>query len=248
MVVEQLMPYKLLRIEHITEKGNRLRNEDYVLKESWEPGISLVLIADGMGGYEDGDIAAKTISQSIYKFFKANFSLDKDINKQIKDALSSANQAIYKIKAINGKKLGATLAGIIFTENSAICFWLGDVRIIHFIDYHIHFQSRDHSLVNELKAQNTNINAGNLKRINHIVTRAIQGNQEIPEPEIQIIEKLSDLDRFLICSDGVHNVVGPKELEQLLVKSPTLEAFIDAVKKKCEEHGDDNYSAALISM
>ena len=78
------MPYKLLRIEHITEKGNRLRNEDYFLKESWEPGISLVLIADGMGGYEEGDIAAKTISQSIYKFFKANFSLDKDINKQIK--------------------------------------------------------------------------------------------------------------------------------------------------------------------
>lgn len=248
MEVAQLMPYKLVRIEHISEKGNRLRNEDFVLKESWEPGISLVLIADGMGGYEDGDIAAKTISQSIFNFLQANFSLHKNITNQIKKALSCANQAISKIKAGNGKKLGATLAGIIFTENSAICFWLGDVRIIHFKDYHIRFQSKDHSLVNELKAQNNNIDAGSLKRINHIVTRAIQGNQEIPEPEIQVIEKLTDSDRFIICSDGVHNVVGPKELEQLLLKSPTQEAFIDTVKKKCEEHGDDNYSVALISI
>lgn len=248
MGVAQLMPYKLVRIEHISEKGNRIRNEDYVLKESWEPGITLVLIADGMGGYEDGDIAAKTISQSIYKYFRDNFSLHKNISMQIKDALTCANQAISKLKAGNGKKLGATLAGIIFTENSAICFWLGDVRIIHFRDYHIHFQSRDHSLVNELKAQNTNIDAGNLKRINHIVTRAILGNDEIPEPETKVINGLSKADRFVICSDGVHNVIGPKEMEIFIQGNSDLEALIEMVRNRCELQGDDNYSFVQISF
>jgi len=247
MGVAQLMPYRLEKIKYISEKGNRLRNEDYVLKESWNPGVSLVLIADGMGGYEDGDIAAKTISQSVYTFLKANFSLNKDIFKQIKDALRGANQAISEIKAGNGKKLGATLAGIIFSENSAICFWLGDVRIIHFRDNHIQFQSRGHSLVNELKAQNANIDAGNLKRINHIVTRAILGNDEIPEPEIQVIDGLSKADRFVICSDGVHNVVGSKEMEQLMQSNIEPQSFIEIIQSKCEIHGDDNYSLVLIT-
>lgn len=248
MEVAQLMPYKLVRIEHITEKGNRLRNEDYVLRESWEPGISLVLIADGIGGYEDGDIASKTTSQSIFNYLRTNFSLHKDITMQIKDALSCANQAISKLKAGNVKKLGATLAGIIFAENSAICFWLGDVRIIHFRDNKIHFQSRDHSLVNELKAQNTNIDAGNLKRINHIVTRAILGNDEIPEPDTQAINGLSKADRFVICSDGVHNVIGPKEMELYIQGNGDLEALVKMVRNRCESQGDDNYSFVQISF
>lgn len=241
------MPYKLVRIEHFSEKGNRFRNEDFVLKESWEPGISMVLIADGIGGYEDGDIASKTISQSIFNYLRTNFSLHKDITMLIKDALSCANRAISKLKAGNRTKLGATLAGIIFTKNSAICFWLGDVRIIHFRDNHIHFQSRDHSLVNELKAQNTNIDAGNLKRINHIVTRAILGNDEIPEPDTQVISGLSKADRFVICSDGVHNVIGPKEMELYIQGNSDLEALVELVRNRCESQGDDNYSFVQIS-
>lgn len=237
-----------MRIELITERGNRHRNEDYVLVEALQPGISLALIADGMGGYEDGDIAAKAISHSIYNFLQAEFSFHKNITQQIKDAMSLANQAILKLKAGNGKKLGATLAGIIFTENSAICFWLGDVRIIHFKDNHIHFQSRDHSLLNELKAQNANIDARNIKRINHIVTRAILGNAESPEPEIQVIDGLSKADRFVICSDGVHNVIGPKEMELFIQENSDLKAIIEMIRNRFEYQADDNYSLMQISF
>ncbi len=234
--------------DYITHKGNRQTNEDYVLVESWEPGITLAFIADGMGGHEDGDLAARIISYSILNFLTASFSLNDNIYEQVLFALNNANQAISKIKAVGMKKMGATIAGIIYAENSAICFWLGDVRIIHFRENHIRFQSRDHSLVNELKDKKDNIDFGNTNLINHIVTRAILGNNEILEPGIQIVEGLSDADRIIICSDGVHNVIGPKKMELFIQGNSDLNALTEMVRNLCESQADDNYSLVQITF
>ncbi len=247
MEAEQLMHYRLVKTNYISEKGKRSKNEDYVLWKSWAQENSLVLIADGMGGYEEGDVAAKTISDSISNYLKTNLSLNSDTYRLVLEALNFANEAISEIKSGNGKKLGATIAGILFSQKTAFCFWLGDVRIIHLRNNQIQFQSKDHSLINELKAQNINIDSENYKRINHIVTRAIQGNPEVLEPEIHIINDISIADNFIICSDGVHNVVGPKEMEQFIQSNNEPHSLIDMIRSNCEMYGDDNYSLVLIS-
>lgn len=242
MEAEPLMPYRKVITDYITGKGKRPRNEDFVLLESWESGISIALIADGMGGYEDGDIAARTVSESIRDFLTTSLNQDDSISSQVKEAINKANKEILKLRTGHEKKLGATLAGILFVKDSAICFWLGDVKIIHFRDNHIHFQSKDHSLINELKLQNVNIDANNIKRFNHIVTRAILGNQENPEPDIRIIDNLSNSDRFIVCSDGVHNVVGPKDMELFIQQNKDPKSLSKMVSNKCELYGVDNYS------
>lgn len=237
-----------MKVEYISEKGRRLVNEDYVLKESLLHDNSLILVTDGMGGYEYGDLASRTIALSILDYIKANLSQIPDARKLIHNACASANQEILKIRELKGKKLGATIAGILFVNDSAICFWLGDVRIIHFRDNHIQFQSKDHSLVNELKGQNKDIAAESFKRINHIVTKAIQGNLEAIEPDIHEIYKLTIADKFVICSDGVHNVVSSKEMEQIIQKNDDPLSIINRVTSRCEEHSEDNYSIILISL
>lgn len=248
MEAAPLKHYRLIKVDYISEKGKRLVNEDYVLQESLLNDNSLILITDGMGGYEYGDLASRTIALSILEYMRANSSQIPDANRLINEACSSANQEILKIRELKRKKLGATIAGILFLNDSAICFWLGDVRIIHFRNNHLQFQSKDHSLVNELKGQNKDIASESFKRINHIVTKAIQGNPEAIEPDIHEVNNLTIADKFVICSDGVHNVVSPKEMEQIIQKNDNSQSFINLVRSRCEEHSEDNYSIILISL
>jgi len=116
-----------MKVEYISEKGKRLVNEDYVLQESLLHDNSLILVTDGMGGYEYGDLASRTIALSILEYIKANSSQIPDANRLINEACANANQEIMKIRELKGKKLGATIAGILFFNDSALCFWLGDV-------------------------------------------------------------------------------------------------------------------------
>lgn len=238
----------MVEIVQISEKGRRSTNEDYVIYETFNKHSHLVLIADGMGGYEEGDIAAKTVSMSILEYFKSNLNTALDPVMLIRESCLNANQVINQIREVKGKKMGATIAGILFMKNYAFCFWIGDVRIIHFSNNQIQFQSKDHSLVNELKDQKKIIDTDSYKRINHIVTKAIQGNHENPEPDIHIINVVSSKDRYIICSDGVHNVVGPKEIELFMQTHDSPQALIDMIRTNCDEMGNDNYSIAIVSI
>lgn len=237
-----------MEIVQISEKGRRSTNEDYVIYETFSKQTHLVLIADGMGGYEAGDVAAKTVSHSILEYLKSNLNTASDSITIIRESCLKANQVINEIREVNGNKMGATIAGILFIKNSAFCFWIGDVRIIHFRNNQIQFQSKDHSLVNELKEQKKIIDTESYKRINHIVTKAIQGNRENPEPDINIVKAISSKDKYIICSDGVHNVVGPKEIELFIQTHDSPQALIDMIRTNCDEMGNDNYSMAIVSI
>jgi protein phosphatase len=237
-----------VEIVQISEKGRRSINEDYVIYETFNKQTHLVLIADGMGGYVAGDVAAKTISISILEYLRSNLNTALDPITLIRESCLKANQVINEIREVKGNKMGATIAGILFIKSSAICFWLGDVRIIHFRNNQIQFQSKDHSLVNELKEQKKIIDTESYKRINHIVTKAIQGNHENPEPDIHIIKAVSSKDNYIICSDGVHNVVGPKEIELFMQTHDSPQALIDMIRTNCDEMGNDNYSLAFVSI
>jgi serine/threonine protein phosphatase PrpC len=238
----------LVEIVQISEKGRRSTNEDYIIYETFNKQTHLVLIADGMGGYEAGDVAAKTVSISILEYLRSSLNTALDPMRLIRESCLKANQGISEIREVNGNKMGATIAGILFMRSSAFCFWLGDVRIIHFRNNQIQFQSKDHSLVNELKEQKKIIDTESYKRINHIVTKALQGNHENPEPDIHIIKEVSSNDRYIICSDGVHNVVGPKEIELFMQTNDSPQALIDMIRTNCDEMGNDNYSLAIVSI
>lgn len=238
----------MVEIIQISEKGRRSTNEDYVIYETFNEQTLLVLIADGMGGYEKGDVAAKTVSTSILEYLRSNLSTESEPLVLIRDACLKANRAIFKIREELNKKLGATVAGILFFRNSAFCFWIGDVRIIHFRNNQIKFQSKDHSLINELKEQNKIIDTDSYKRITHIVTKAIQGNHENPEPDVHIVKSITSKDKYIICSDGVHNVVGPKEIEIFMQTHHSSQAMIDMIRTNCDEMGNDNYSMVIVTM
>ena len=61
-------------------------------------------------------------------------------------------------------------------KHQAYCFWVGDVRIYHIRENKIIFQSKDHSLINELLNKNQTLTPSVIEKYRHIVTKSIQGN------------------------------------------------------------------------
>lgn len=236
-----------MHIHAICETGNRPQNEDFIISVSLSETSSIHIVADGMGGYEHGDIASKTVAHTIVDFFQQRIPLLGDVcNFVIRDAIELSNQTIQKLRSQYHSKMGATLAGLLILESEAFAFWVGDARIYLIRNNQIIFQSTDHSLINQIAQSGQVITQAIKQQYGHIVTRAIQGNPDVVMPEIVSLNHILPSDQFILCSDGVHNVISPSQLQQLQVMYPVPNDFMAEINKICSKDGTDNYS--LISI
>ena len=232
-----------MKFYSLSEKGKRESNQDYVLIKTLTPGSSLFLLADGMGGYELGDLAAKVINEAIVNSLQKNLS--GNYEDAIKEAISTANEEVFNISKEHNKKLGATIAGIFLTKSKGFCFWIGDVQIYHFHQNKLIQQSRSHSLVNEMIQNKSVVNEAVLDKYRHIVTRSIQGDSSSPEADFFIVENRTKDDSFILCTDGVHNLFSGAQFQYLL-NNKSEGGLLVEVKERCEKEASDNYSLILI--
>lgn len=258
-----------MHIQSICETGNRPHNEDFIISASLNENSSIHIVTDGMGGYEHGDLASKTVALSIVDYLKLHISetsvigapllgdvCNVDAHLQcvssveflIRNAIAFSNLAIQKLRSQHHSKMGATLAGLFIINQQAFAFWVGDARIYHIRNKQISFQSTDHSLINQIAASGQIITPAIKQQYGHIVTRAIQGNPDEVISDIININSLTTSDQFILCSDGVHNIISPSQLQNLLVLNPDPNNFIAEVNKICSQDGNDNYSLMLISL
>lgn len=236
-----------MQVLSFCEKGHRVKNEDFILSEIWDENTSLHLIADGMGGYEHGEIAAETVAREVNRFLKENLTGYTMIHLIIQDAINHANLSLFKVRNKYKAQMGTTIAGILFIHDQVYCFWLGDVRIYHVRDKKIVFQSKDHSLVNKMIEEGADFLPEDILNFRHIVSKAVLGDPGELSPDRYVINDLSENDILIVCSDGMHNVVDANEMESMIRKSD-LNSFCDQVKERCERDGSDNYSMILIAF
>jgi protein phosphatase len=186
-------------IKSFTDKGKRNINEDFVFSKRINDDSLFCAIADGMGGYEKGEIAAELVVRSIYYYLKEhNGQLSKNV---ITNSIFGANEALKDYSIENNIKLGTTIGGVVIYSNHAIIFWVGDVRILFFRNNNLIFESQDHSLLNELKKDKSLPEDWDVNRIKHVVTRSVSGNGQDFNPDFFEID-LELKDVVLICSDG----------------------------------------------
>lgn len=125
----------------------------------------------------------------------------------------------------------------------ALCFWLGDVQIYHFLNENLDWQSKGHTLLNEFLETDANRSPEMQKRYGHIVTKSVAGKREKSTPEILEIKNISEKDSFVLCSDGVHNTLTVDHLRLLLSENDNLTQIQEYLKI----HADDNYSLILVN-
>lgn len=108
-----------MQIQYLTGKGNRESNRDFICIERLESGASFFLIANGMGGYEKGDEAARIVSENVLTFLNHVESISE---QNIQQAVQKANLAIKQFNIKNNIKSGATIGGVIVDKNSSHVF------------------------------------------------------------------------------------------------------------------------------
>lgn len=229
-----------MKINYFTVKGSRKENEDYILSKPLGKNTSIHLIADGMGGYENGRLAAETVANTIFEYLIINNGSE-DNNQLINESTVKANNAIQNLSIKSGKTLGSTIGACLINDNKATIFWVGDVKIIHVRDNRIQFESEDHSLINQLK-KNGNIDNGlDLGSIRHIVTKSIKGEGNKFSPDIVEIE-IAPSDKIIICSDGILEISRLEDLAKMDFKS---KATVEDLKSKYENSTDNSSLIAV---
>ncbi len=226
-----------MKIFSYTGKGIRKTNEDYIKSEILSDSISLHIVADGMGGYDYGEVASQTATEAIFQYF-AGCTIFGDIPALIRHAVEYANNQILTLRNQYHSKLGTTLAGVLIIDRTAYAFWLGDVQIQHFRDNNQHFISESHTLINEMK-KNRPVSTKEIERYKHIVTKSISGppfDSLLPVVEIQ----LKQGDTICISSDGLYNSINPSSL----ITDSDIE--LNAKLMLLEDTNEDNFSIVRI--
>lgn len=222
-----------MEVNSFSAKGKRENNEDYTLSRQISPDCSLFLVADGMGGYSYGEIASSLACESIAEYLTVNYGKS-EIKQVLSDSLNIANKNINEMRQELAVKMGTTIAGALIERSIAYLFWVGDVRIYHFRNSEILFQSEDHSLINEMKKKGT-VSAKEIERYGNIVTRSLSGisMEEVPE----IIElSLMPEDVLFLCTDGFWQKVNVPSIINLSMEE------IQSEISTHENLMEDNYS------
>ena len=212
--------------------GERTENQDLILISELQNDMSLYIVVDGMGGYENGYEAAKIIIENIDSYLK---TCNEITSTEIDIALKKANLAIKQFNEARLSKSGATLGGLIRCTEKSLLFWLGDVTICLFEGENISYKSKSHSLINSLVESGKVLTAGSINKYKHIVTKSISGKREIIEKGFFEISN-SDYDKFLICSDGVTDTISLNDFVKVNVND------LNTVLKNKSK---DNYSYIL---
>lgn len=226
-----------------SHKGNRKINQDFVLVNNINSDTYLFLIADGMGGYEHGEIAAKMVAENILTYLLTVAKIDE---AHIQKGVNKANLAIRQYQQQQNIKMGATIGGILLSSDKATCFWVGDVKIMHFRNGNLIKESESHTLKNELKNSGSFANASQTNKYNHIVTRSVQGQVELSHLESFKVDKIYESDLLILCSDGVHNEVSGLKMQYIFKTHSYYNEGLLQIQNYLEEHGKDNYSLIAV--
>lgn len=214
--------------------------------------IHCYLLADGMGGHQAGEIAAKETVDWLCRALKKNLksktiSLDEAL-KVIEAAIQSANNHVYKLgrSTTEMKGMGTTLCLLYLHPEGAVYAHVGDSRIYRLRDKKIKLMTEDHSLFSEL-AQSGKI--GNIEReeftYKNIITKAVGTEPQI-KPTIAV-DAMHSKDLYLLCTDGLSDLLTPEEMEKIINEAPSLSlAASELVALSNNKGGHDNVTALLV--
>ena len=217
-------------------------NEDSIMQN---PKVGLWAVADGMGGYEAGDVASNMIVSSLSEIQKSEHLAHFVDN--IEDKIIDANHRILEYSEImhDGRMLGSTIVTLLIKGQVGVCLWAGDSRLYMLRNNQLQQISRDHSHVQELLDQGsiTEEDAANHPDGN-VITRAIGTSNELYVDINTFNVQVGDT--FLLCSDGLYNAVDENEIEYYMKNEDTDNAVKQLVVKSLENGASDNVSIIIV--
>ncbi len=249
----------------VSVAGGREYNQDNVRALSFNPRqnlwrlSALLVVADGMGGHEDGVVASEVAVDTIVEVLGASrkdkgqfaaswFQLR--LEEVVRRTIKLANKRIYArgVDTSPGRRMGTTLILVAIGRHGAVIGHVGDSRAYQLTTKGFHQLTQDHSFVAEARRSGTMTEeeAARSPYRSHI-TRTV-GTKEDVEPDV-IRVSLSRPLAFLLCSDGLTTVCTDAEIEATIREYTSAEKATRAlVELAGRNHTEDNVSVVISDL
>lgn len=236
----------------------RTNNEDVWAQLS---DLHLYALADGMGGHRAGEVAAQAAIETLCKIFPQRLASAPpspdhyDLCKLLSDVICEVNHEVFELScsspALNG--MGTTLCCLYLSVEHAIIAHVGDSRIYRLRKGKLIQMTKDHSLLINMSHweghnhQSSEEEMPLRSRYRSVITRAI-GTEVAVTPSVYATD-LKVGDEFLLCSDGLSDLLDRLEIEQTLtdyslVEEQAQELIVTAKAKG----GHDNITVVLVQV
>jgi protein phosphatase len=238
-----------LQMAALTHKGRvRENNEDSVYFDVRD---RVAIVCDGMGGHAGGHIASElavqVISNNLRQLKPLDWRDEDKVVEAVKLAVFGANDHILSRARLEPTlfDMGTTVVACAFMDDRVVTANVGDSRIYRIAGQEIEQVSSDHSLVAErIRAGLLDPQSEEASLLANIVTRALGMDQITVDITI---EDLRAGDTYLLCSDGLCDMVSDQEMLSVVGSSPNLElGCLGLVDLANERGGVDNITVALI--
>jgi protein phosphatase len=203
----------------------------------------LLVVADGVGGYQGGEIASST----LLAFFSALKPVFENAERAILDLCYEVSDKLkdLSVNQENLTNMSTTMAGVLIEGSNGIVFNCGDCRVYRFSHPYLSKLTRDHSAVQLLFDENI-INEDEMRK--HPRKNVITSCIGIDKTEINIYFRRINLNshfKLFLCSDGVWETLNLEKIEEIICY-PIIEAANMLVNELFKEKAKDNISFILL--
>ena len=225
-------------------------NQDYYYISTSLDEVQLYMLADGMGGYNGGEIASKLAIQSAKSYIENNFKdIEKDkesIIQLVGSSMEYANMIVYE-KSKENKELegmGTTLDICLIYNNRVFIGHVGDSRVYRIRKEFMRKLTQDHSYVQKLVKDGTITKEEAVHHPQKNMLMKALGCNAFVEPDVMVKGFLKD-DILIMNSDGLTNLVSQEEIFRE-AKNNIEQAPKELVKLANENGGYDNITVIVI--
>lgn len=232
----------------------RSNNEDSYFAKKYSDEIFLYIVADGLGGYEGGEIASRLLTIKMSRYFEEH--LNDDLNDEnvvsniLLTGLEKINGEIYKMEKSSPKYngMGTTIVLVTVIYNKIYYLSVGDSRL-----YYI---SNDRNSIKQITEDDTYVNT--LLKTNaieqkdvenhpqkHVLTKAIGVFKDV-KTELHVLNESSGY--LLLCTDGLTNMLDNDTILQVLKMKKFEDTADEYIKMANENGGVDNTTVVVIKL
>ena len=229
----------------ISRKGGREKNEDRMgycyTRES-----GLFVLADGMGGHPEGEVAAQLALQTISALYqKEARPIVEDVTEFLASSLTAAHHQIIRYASEKGMldTPRTTLVAAVVQEGSATWVHCGDSRLYVVRDGEMLTRTRDHSY---LEQQNAGVIR--MDRINRNILFTCLGSPTKPVFDVTGPIVLQQGDKILLCSDGLWGSLNDIDIVRHLSTQSVSDAVPDLVEMALRNGGDNSDNVTVIAF
>ncbi|MBX7169594.1 MAG: Stp1/IreP family PP2C-type Ser/Thr phosphatase [Pyrinomonadaceae bacterium] len=207
----------------------------------------LTVVADGMGGHASGEVASQMAVDFISEYYYADQS--ETVAEALKNAIQFANEEIYETSLTDEKYfgMGTTVISLVLLDKIGYAAHVGDSRLYRLRGENFEQMTMDHSQVMEMYKQGI-ISWEDTK--NHedknVILRAV-GTQKNVEVEVSEPFEIEPNDEYLLCSDGLCDMLDDEEIRQIWLASKDIHSTTENLIQRAKENGGhDNITVAIV--